>query len=264
MSEHTTVELHHEISGQGPHLLLIAGLGLNSGAWAGVRPILEQHYTLITVDNRGTGRSPAPEGPYTIDQMADDVADLLRRLDLGPVDAVGWSLGSSVLQALLIRNGALVKRGVLLNGFPSYTKVQDAWLDAGLMLRRNGLDPVSLAIQGLPWALTPRALTNHDALYQMQELAAQMEQHPTPLVGFEGQAAGLRVYDSRPDLPTVTNEVLVLTGAEDTLTPPSQSVEMAELIPNGHLQILPRGGHGMILEYPEDTLAAIRAFIDRD
>ena len=57
------------------------------------------------------------------------------------------------------------------------------------------------------------------------------------------------------------NKVLVLAGAEDILTPPWQSVEMAELIPNAHLQILPRGNHGMIMEYPDDTLAAITAYL---
>ncbi|WP_131104571.1 alpha/beta fold hydrolase [Ornithinimicrobium sufpigmenti] len=259
----STVELHHDIQGEGPPLLLIAGLGLSSGAWATVAPALAQSYTVITVDNRGTGRSPVPEGPYTIDGMADDIAALLRSLDLGPVSAVGWSLGGSLLQSLLINHGELIDKAVLLNAFPSYTKVQDAWLDAGLILRQSGLEPAALAVQGLAWALTPRALTNHEALYETQRMAAEMDPHPTSYEGYAGQAAGLRVYDSREQLPTVTNKVLVLAGAEDTLTPPWQSVEMAELIPNAHLQILPRGNHGMILEYPDDTLAAITAFLSR-
>ena len=66
----------------------------------------ERHFTVITVDNRGTGRSPVPEGPYTIDEMADDIALLLGKLDLGPVAAVGCSLGGSLLQSLLIHHGA--------------------------------------------------------------------------------------------------------------------------------------------------------------
>jgi pimeloyl-ACP methyl ester carboxylesterase len=53
----------------------------------------------------------------------------------------------------------------------------------------------------------------------------------------------------------------VLVGAEDVLTPPSQAVEIASRIPGAQLKVLPRGGHGMVIEYPEDTLAAIRAFL---
>jgi 3-oxoadipate enol-lactonase len=86
--------------------------------------------------------------------------------------------------------------------------------------------------------------------------------HPTSYAGFAAQAHGLRRYDSRPLLPTVKTPTLVLVGAEDVLTPPSQSVEIAQLIPNAALQILPRGGHGMVIEYMPETVAAITAFLD--
>ncbi|WP_293676902.1 alpha/beta hydrolase, partial [uncultured Phenylobacterium sp.] len=80
--------------------------------------------------------------------------------------------------------------------------------------------------------------------------------------GFAAQAHGLRRYDSRPQLPSVKTETLVLVGAEDTLTPVSQSIEMATLMPNARLQVLPRGSHGMAIEYTTDTVAAIRAFLE--
>ena len=57
-------------------------------------------------------------------------------------------------------------------------------------------------------------------------------------------------------------QTLVLVGAEDVLTPPGQSVEMAQLIPNARLQVLPRGSHGMVIEYTPETTAAIVAFLN--
>ncbi len=54
---------------------------------------------------------------------------------------------------------------------------------------------------------------------------------------------------------------LVLVGAEDVLTPISQSVEMAELIPGAKLVVLPRGSHGMAVEYTPETVAAITAYL---
>ena len=254
------VSLHYEVSGDGPPLLLIAGLGLSSLAWAAAAPRLQEDFTVITVDNRGTGRSEVPAGPYRIDDLGDDTAALLEELDLGPVAAVGWSLGGSVLQSMLIRHGQLLSRAVLLNAFPSYTAVQHAWLDAGLALRRSGADPVTTGISSMPWAFTPRLLSDHVTAAAQAELA-RLDPHPTTLAGFEAQAAGLRVYDSRPDLPTVSTPTLVLTGAEDVLTPVSQSVEIAELIPTATLQVLPRGGHGMVVEYLDATLAAITAYL---
>lgn len=254
------ISMHYEVGGDGPPLLLIAGLGSSSIAWTGAVPRLRENFTVITVDNRGTGRTEVPQGPYAVDDLADDTAALVRFLGLGPVAAVGWSLGGSVLQSMLIRHGDVLSKAVLLNAFPSYTAVQHAWLDTGLALRRSGADPVSIAITGMPWGFTPRLVSDHAAATAQAELG-RLDPHPTTLVGFEAQAAGLRVYDSRPDLPTVQAPTLVLTGAEDVLTPVSQSVEIAELIPTATLQVLPRGGHGMVLEYPDDTLAAITAYL---
>jgi 3-oxoadipate enol-lactonase len=255
------IRLHYDIEGEGPPLLLITGLGGHSGVWATVKPLLVTRFKLITFDNRGTGRSDVPPGPYSIDQMADDVAGLLRHLNLGPIDVVGWSLGGSVLQSLLIRHGALLKRAVILSGFPSYTGIQDHWLDCMLALSTSGLPALTRAINSMAWGFTARFLYDHNALEAGARMVAEMDQWPTTPAGLAAQAQGLRIYDSRPDLPKVKTPTLVLVGAEDVLTPPSQSVEMAELIPTAHLQILPRGGHGMILEYTQDTVGAITKFL---
>lgn len=256
------VELYYEKEGQGHPLLLISGLGLSSLAWTTVLPQLTEQFTCITVDNRGTGRSETPPGPYSIDEMADDIAGLIEHLDMGPIPVVGWSLGGSVLQSLLINHGELVDRAVLLNAFPSYTRLQHAWLDAGLMLRRQGLDAASVGMSGMAWSFTPRLLSDHGAAAAQAELAAQAP-YPTSLEGFEAQAAGLRIYDSRADLPKVDSPVLVLVGAEDVLTPVAQAVEIAELIPQARLTVLPRGGHAMVLEYPTDTLTALTEYLQK-
>jgi pimeloyl-ACP methyl ester carboxylesterase len=255
------IRLHYNIEGEGPPLLLISGLGGHSGAWATVKPLLTKHYRVITFDNRGTGQSDAPAGPYTIDQMADDAAALLTELRVGPVAVVGWSLGGSVLQSLLIRHGALIQRAVLLSAFPSYTGLQHGWLDCLLELKRSEIAPASLAMFSMAWGFTPRILYNHGAVEDGVRLATEEDRWPTSAAGLVAQAHGLRRYDSRADLPKVSAPVLVLVGAEDILTPPAQSAEMAALIPNAKLQILPRGGHGMILEYTPDTVAAITAFL---
>lgn len=258
------IRLHYEIEGEGPPLLLISGLGGHSGVWALVKPLLAPGRTLITFDNRGTGRSDVPDGPYTIDQMADDTAALIAALDLGPVDVVGWSLGGSVLQSLLIRHGERLRRAVLLNAFPSYTGVQHGWLDCLLALKRSEVSPLAQALFGGAWGFTPRFLFDHAALEAGTRYTVDNDPTPTTAEGLEAQAHGLRRYDSRARLPSVRTPTLVLIGAEDTLTPPAQSVEMASLIPGAQLRVLPRGGHAMVLEYTHDTVAAITAFLDAE
>jgi 3-oxoadipate enol-lactonase len=254
------IELHYEVRGSGPPLLLISGLGQNSSAWIPIIPALAEKFSCITFDNRGTGRSSVPPGPYTIDQMADDAAALLEHLRTGPVAAVGWSLGGSIMQSMLIRHREKLTRAVLLSAFPAYSELQHHWLDSMIALQRSGIDPLALAVFRTAWVFTPRWLSNHEAAVATAKIALR-DPHPTTLEGFEAQAHGLRRYDSRPALPSVSTPTLVLVGAEDILTPVEQSAEIARLIPGAKLQVLPRGGHGMALEYTSDTVRAILAFL---
>lgn len=252
--------ISYEVKGQGSPLLLIAGLGLDSSPWTQAVEVLQEDFQCVLIDNRGTGKSDTPPGPYTIDEMADDVIAVMDDAGITRASAVGWSMGGSILQSLLSRYQDRFDKGVLLSALPYYTKVMDAWLDCLKELRASDLSAATQSMFGMPWAFTPRVLLDHDAAWAMAQMNAA-----NPGVAsneaYEYQSTGLRNYDARPHLPNVTAEVLVLVGAEDVLTPPKQAVEMAELIPNGHLMVLPRGSHGMVLEYPDDTLGAIRNFL---
>ncbi|MGD9892456.1 MAG: alpha/beta fold hydrolase, partial [Dehalococcoidia bacterium] len=224
------ITLSYAEAGSGPPLLLISGLGANRLSWVPVLPLLSDSFRCITFDNRGTGESDVPPGPYTIDQLGDDTAALIDALGIGPVAAVGWSMGGSILQSLLINHPDKLRRAVLLSTLPSYTDLQHGWLDALLTLRRANVDPLALGIIGMPWGMTARVLSNHMTAFAGAQLA-QQNPYPTTLAGFEAQAQAIRVYDSRPQLPRVTTPTMVLVGAEDILTPVHQSVEIASLIP---------------------------------
>jgi 3-oxoadipate enol-lactonase len=254
------ITLHYEVEGEGPPLVLIMGLGGNRLGMAPAVPMLSDAYRCITFDNRGTGESDTPPGPYTIDAMADDVAGLIEHLDLGPVKAVGWSLGGCVVQSLLIHHADKLDAAVLLSTLPAYTEVQHAWLDGILALREAGADPLVLNTALLPWAFTPYTLLDHAKARELLELMGS-DPMPTSNEGYAAQAHAIRTYDSRPDLPSVTTPTLVLVGAEDVLTPPSQSIEIHEGIPGSKLLVLPRGSHGMLLEFMDVVIGEIRNFL---
>lgn len=253
--------VHYEVHGDGEPLLLISALGMSgAAAWgAHVPGFVEAGRQVITIDNRGTGSTGFDGKSFTIDDMADDAAAIIKELGVGPCDAVGWSMGGSILQSLLIRHGNLVNRAVLLATFPNYSGVQENWLDGQIALRSLP-DPLVGAISGLPWLFTPKMLCNHRALIEVGK-ALVSDPQPTSNEAYAVQAETLRAYDSTGGLPGVQNSVLVLVGAEDVLTPPEQSIEIVELLPNGHLEILPRGGHGLPVEYPVETREAINSYL---
>jgi 3-oxoadipate enol-lactonase len=256
------VEIQYEIGGDGPPLVLISGLGQNMLAWAGVVGELRKHHRTLIFDNRGTGRSSIPAGPYAIDAMADDAAGLIEYLEFGPAAVIGWSLGGSVLQSLLIRHRERLRCAVLLNALPSYTMVQHRWLDAQLALRRSDITAEALATMTLPWVLSPLILSDHARTAELVDAMAR-NPWPTTYEGYAAQGAAIRAYDSRPGLPTVTTPTLVLVGAEDVLTPIAQSAEIAALVPGGELVVLGKGGHSMVVDYPHEVLRTILPWIAR-
>ncbi|PWG74734.1 lipolytic enzyme, partial [Enterococcus hirae] len=77
-----SVELYYELAGDGPPLMLIAGLASDNASWAPVIPMLSPRYTLIMPDNRGCGRTKIGDAPVHIDAIASDFVELLDHLNL--------------------------------------------------------------------------------------------------------------------------------------------------------------------------------------
>lgn len=256
------IEIHYEEAGVGEPLLFLSGLGRNLGSWALVVRQFQERWRCISYDHRGVGRSSVPPGPYSIEQLADDAAGLLDTLAVEAATCIGVSMGASVLQALSYRHPEKVAKAVLVSAFPNYTPVQHAWLDANLALRDSAASAEAAFVMNMPWVFTPRILSSHQGAVRYAELSLQ-DPHPTPIEGYRAHAQATRTFDSLKGLPGVQAETLVLVGAEDILTPVSQSVEIASAIPNATLQVLPRGGHGMVAEYMDDVVRAIKRFIER-
>lgn len=253
------VAIHFDIEGSGPPVLLIGGLAGNRRSWRPVVRLLREQFTVVTYDSRGVDGSEASTELCTIDALADDAAELIAHLEFVDAMIVGRSMGGSILQSLLIRHGDIVRRGIILNGFPSYTRTQDAWLDAVIVLRSADVNPVAEAVVLAPWLFSQSMVFDHAAVYASASIAAESSQ--PPLKAFLAQAAALRDYDATALLPTVTTPTLILAGGDDILAPPSQSERIAQLIPGARLVIIP-GGHGMVFERTEETVAAMKEFLE--
>ena len=90
--------------GQGPLVVLSHALGCDLTMWDGVAAALQDRYTVLRYDQRGHGQTPATEGAYSMDDLADDAAELIRAQGAGPVHFVGLSMGGMTAQALAARH----------------------------------------------------------------------------------------------------------------------------------------------------------------
>lgn len=110
------IRFSYSLSGSGDPIVLLAGFGSGMDFWDEVIPEVSERFTVITVDNRGSGATEY-EGPFTIDDMADDVARLLKKLCFDKVHVLGWSMGSQIAQSLAIRYPKKVSTLALVSSY---------------------------------------------------------------------------------------------------------------------------------------------------
>jgi pimeloyl-ACP methyl ester carboxylesterase len=110
--------LYYDIVGEGPAVCLINGYRLSGAAWPpGFIPRLATRLSVISFDNRGTGRSDKPPAGYEFSNMAKDLVGLLDNLGLERVHLFGFSMGGAIAQEVAIRDADRIDRLILFGTF---------------------------------------------------------------------------------------------------------------------------------------------------
>ena len=255
------IDIYYSQRGEGPDLILIMGLGAHSGAWVFNAPPLAKHFRVTTFDNRGAGRTSAPDEPYSMAGMADDTAALMAELGIEKAHIVGASMGGMIAQELAINHPERVDKLVI-----ACSRARSSELRRKVSLAQRALweadvprDAIT-AIQ-MPWGSTPRRMQDETSPLDILALQAA-DPHKIEKQAYLRQLDATVAHDTYDRLGTVEADTLVLVGAEDLLTPPHGSIEIAERMPNATLRILPRGGHGFTAEYPDDFNRAVLKFLE--
>ena len=182
------IEIYYEEHGEGPPLLLIMGWGGNAATWKPQLPGLAERFHVIAFDNRGAGRTKAPDGPYTIAQMADDTAGLLDSLELPSAHVFGISMGGMVAQELALSHAERVRTLVLgctSPGGPNAAGVERLNEDIDTVRATEDAD-----IANLEWFLDfLKRLWTDDALIKSE---SQLQDFVLSLIRFPPPAHGLR------------------------------------------------------------------------
>jgi pimeloyl-ACP methyl ester carboxylesterase len=255
------IDLYYESHGSGDPLLLIPGLGSDATTWADFIPAFT-NYQIVIVENRGSGRSSRPAGPYSMEMMAEDAVGLLEHLGLTRVHVVGKSMGGMIAQWIAARWPDKVRSVVLASTVMHHDSYGDELLELGrIVAKKAGLFETYRLAFLLSYS-REYCMNNRSRLEQMQALIARLES--SALVhGYCEQSLACQKHDAREIVTKINSPALVIVGKDDIITPPEFSSELASALSRSELQIFPRGGHGFWREFPDDVNRIVHEFLSR-
>ena len=254
------IKIYYEIHGTGDPLLLIEGLGYASWSWFRQIERFADSYRVVSFDNRGVGNSDKPDIPYSIEFMADDVARLLESLSIEKAHILGVSMGGYIAQTLAIKYPHKVKSLVLgctSFGGPQSVPLTEEALQS--MLKVEGLNAEEVIRQGFKVAISPEFVRAYPEV--IDQLVAWRLVNPTPRYAWERQFAAATAFDVGSQLNKIKAPTLVITGSEDIVVPPQNSLMLAERIFGAQLVIIPGGGHLFFIENAEEFNETVIEFL---
>jgi 3-oxoadipate enol-lactonase len=247
-------DLFYETHGDGPPLVLVMGIGYDSSLWTLQQvPVLSTRFRVVLLDNRDVGRSSRANDPYSIADMADDVAGLLDALDIHRTHLLGLSMGSMIGMEFALRHAARLDRLVLAG--PAAAPARSAVDPISLWNWVKANDPGGDVFGGqqLAWLFSSAFLRNQQAV---QDTIALLASNPNPVgpEAYDRQAQAYLHFDAVDRLGGIKARTLVIVGEQDLLTPPWVAREVADGIPGARLEIVTGDGssHVMPLERPDD------------
>lgn len=248
----SAVEVHHVVTGRAdaPVVVLSNSLGATHAMWDENLSELEQHFRVVRYDTRGHGDSPVPSGPYSIDDLTDDVVALLDHLGVRRAHFVGLSLGGMTGMRLAARHPERVDRLVVLCTGAHLTP-SSAWHDRAATVRAEGTRAVAEAVVAR-W-FTPAYLQDNPEVKARSEATVA----GTPDEGYAGCCEVIGAMDLRADLASITAPTLAIAGADDPATPPPHLQAIAESVDDGRLLVVPDSAHLANAQQPRAVTSAI-------
>ena len=248
-------------TGTGRPLVLVPGVGADTGTWSPVLAGLEAQRQVVRLDLPGFGQTPLPTGDYTLAGVADALEAHLRAEDLTGADLVGSSMGARLVLEMARRG---VGRNVVAldpGGFwsPNQKKVFGASLAASVALVR-AIRPALPALLSTPVGRTallaqlsarPWAVDRDYALREVQGLADA-----------PGTSPAIRALTNGPDQEgapagSLPGAVLAVWGKQDRVTLPSQSGALKERFPDAVVELWDSCGHFPHWDQPARTVETI-------
>jgi non-heme chloroperoxidase len=256
--------------GTGPVVTFSHGWPLSADAWDAQMLFLGQHgYRVIAHDRRGHGRSGQTWTGNTMDQYADDLAELIEHLDLANITMVGHSTGGGEVARYILRHGnARVSKAVLISSVPPIMVKTDK-NPGGLPM--SVFDSIRASVAGdrsqfykdlsLPFYgyNTPGAQISEGVREAFWRLGMQ-----SSIVGSYDCIKAFSETDQTEDLKKIEVPTLIIQGDADQIVPIDDAARLqAKIVKNATLKVVPGAPHGLCTTHADLVNKELLAFLQQ-
>lgn len=257
------ITMHYEQEGRGEPLLLIPYLAADNACYAFQVAEYAKHFTCISVDPRGAGLSDKPEGPYSTEQYAGDMAALLHAIGVERAHVAGLSLGAATGMWLAAKYPEQVVSLSLHSAWPRtdpfLTTIVEGW-----RVMAKALDSVpEMVIQAiLPWCLTPELYAARPEY--VSSLADFVRSRPAqPLDAFIRQSGAVLAHNAEAQLPRIQAPTLITFGRYDMVTSTRFAQPLQSGIRGAEVVVFEGSAHAPIYEQVEEFNQRTLAFLQQ-
>lgn len=252
------IETYYEVHGKegAPWLVFSHSLACSVRMWDGEIAKQKDRFRVLAYDTRGHGQSAAPKGPYTLEQLADDLKALLTHLKIEKAHYVGLSMGGMIGQTAALKYPGLFASMTLCDTTSRYpAEAAPLWAERIRVAESKGMEPL---VQGTleRWFTESFRKNSNDKVERVVALIRS-----TPVVGYAGCCAAIPKINVTSRLKEIRTPTLVICGEDDPATPPAMAREIQQNIPGAKLSLIPQAAHLANIEQPEAFNRALAEFL---
>jgi 3-oxoadipate enol-lactonase len=237
------LNINYQVEGQGESLVMITGFTANVQTWMFQIPTFKKRFQVITFDNRGSGKSSKPDGPYSVKMMAEDTVALMDILGVEKAHILGFSLGGSIAQEIAINFPERVNKLILVG---SWSNKDD--ISTGMTPELRGV--MQLPAQRIPDSVMSLAINHKFYRIIFLPLINMINRRmgAAAYSGILGQRDACLGHNTSDRLNRIKVPTLVMVGTQDRCIKPASSEELAKQIPGAKLLKIDNASHTVFLE----------------
>lgn len=249
------LNINYEIEGQGESIVLIHGLGSSSRDWSFQTEFFSRYFQVIAYDVRGHGLSDKPQGPYSVPMFADDLAHLLKKLEVKDAHLVGLSMGGWIAFQFAVEFPKMIRSLTIVNSWADMRpkNFQDRWL----LFRRNVIFRLFNMRRIGETLAKGLFIKPEQAELRRSFVESWAKNHKPSYMAAMGAAKGWSVVDR---LSEITIPTLVVCSDED-YTPVAAKQAYVDKMPNARLAVIHDSRHAVPVERPDEFNSILLKFL---